>query len=114
MINYRTDRNNNPAAFTTDIAAQGGLLLGTDYVKGDPFTVGPNTYFTASLLGNPLQLTLKVIDAIGFYNKFHEQRWTYIGMPVWVWQKLDTEEKIKIVQFMYHHEGGTTLEHLFL
>ena len=37
---FRTDRNNNPTAFTTSVAAEAGLILGTDYAVGDPFEAG--------------------------------------------------------------------------
>ena len=30
---FRTDECNNPTALTTDIAKQGGLMLGKDYNK---------------------------------------------------------------------------------
>lgn len=47
----RTDRNSNPTAMTTDVAKTGGLVLGKDYVQGDPFIGGDGkTYYTAKLL----------------------------------------------------------------
>lgn len=110
---FRTDRNNNPVAFTTDIAKQAGLILGTDYAQGDPFTADGATYYTAKLLGDPLKLTITVIDKITFYNKTGRQRWIYIGIPPFIWKKLDLSDRIEIVYFMYRHEGGIELDHLF-
>lgn len=112
-MSARTDRNNNPAAITTDIAKQAGLVLGTDYEIGDPFTVGDNTYHTARLLGNPVALTIKVIDAIGYYTKSGGQRWTYIALPKFVWDSLTPELKKKVIGFHYQHEGGTEMAGLF-
>jgi hypothetical protein len=111
---FRTDRNNNPAAFTTDIAIQGGLVLGKDFTTGDPFVAGSHTYYTAKLLGDPVMATIKVIDAIGFYNKQSQQRWVYIGMPKWIWDGLAIRDKVQVVRFMYEHEGGTELRKFFV
>ncbi len=65
----RTDENNNPAAFTTDIATQGGLVEGTDYTRGTQFPPdehgNPVSLWTANLMGDPVALTIRVIDAIG-------------------------------------------------
>lgn len=114
-MSSRTDRNNNPTAFTTDIAKEGGLSLNSDYAFGDPFSVGSETFYTAKLIGNPLPLTIKVIDKIGFYTKGTgtNARWTYIAIPFWIWQTLTLEEKIHVIHDMYHCEGGTELESLF-
>jgi hypothetical protein len=113
MAEARTDRNNNPAAITTDIAKQGGLVEGTDYVQGDPFTVGPNTYFTAKLIGDPVQLTIRVIDRIGYYTRLGQQRWSYVGIPQFVWNSLDPPMKKKVIGFHYKNEGGTEMLQLF-
>lgn len=110
---FRTDKHNNPTAFTTAIAKQGGLIEGIDYEQGDIFHVGVHDYFTAKLLHDPLDLTIKVIDNLTFYSKWGV-RWIYIGIPDFIWKPLDKATKIKIVQFMYHHEGGTELEKLFV
>lgn len=112
-MSARTDRHNNPAAITTDIAKQGGLVLGTDYEVGDPFTVGDNTYHTARLLGDPIQLTIRVIDKIGYYTKSGGQRWTYIALPPFVWAALDPPTRKKVIGFHYAHEGGTEMAGLF-
>lgn len=112
MSAARTDRNNNPAAITTDIAAQGGLALGTEYEVGDKFP-DPSNLHTARLLGDPIQLTIRVIDKIGYYTKAGGQRWTYIAMPTFVWNALDPPTRKKVIGFHYQHEGGTEMKALF-
>lgn len=112
----RTDEHNNPTAFTTDIAKEAGLVLGTDYEAGRPFSVPGNTmktYYTARILGDPIALTIKVIDTIGFYTSHGDIRWIYIGIPKWIWDGLTREQKVKTIGFMYSHEGGTALKGLF-
>ena len=109
----RTDANNNPTAFTTDIAKSAGLVYGTDYVQGDPFTAGLITYFTAKLLGDPIAITIKVIDKIGFYTQPPHQRWTYIGIPYKLWLELAPDQKKYVIGYMYQNEGGTEMKSLF-
>ena len=106
----RTDNNNNPAAFTTDIAKQAGLIYNVDYAVGDSFGAG---LFTARLLGDPIALTIQVIDAIGYYTKFGSQRWIYIAMPKFIWNSLTYEQKRDVIGFHYQHEGGTEMKSLF-
>ena len=108
----RADRHNNPAAITTDVAKQGGLVEGTDYVAGDPFPA-PSTLVTAKLLGDPIQLTIRVIDKIGYYTKAGTPRWTYVSMPQFVWDTLEPPVKKKVIAFHYQHEVGTELKGLF-
>lgn len=117
-MTYRTDAHNNPTAFTTDIAKEAGLVLGTDYVQGDPFKVGESTYCTAKPLGDPVAITIRVIDAIGFYTALGSLRWEYIGMPKLVWLGLPREgikicSKRDVIGFMYQREGGTAMRSLF-
>jgi hypothetical protein len=112
-MSFRTDRNNNPTAFTTDIAREAGLIEHTDYERGDAFEVGPVTYFTAKILGDPIYVTIEVIDKLTFYTKGNKTRWTYIAIPQVLWSVLVFTWKKKIIQFMYHNEGGTAMEHLF-
>lgn len=111
-MSYRTDRNMNPAAFTVDIAKQAGLVEGTDYVAGDPFPP-PSTLVTAKLLGDPVQLTIRVIDAIGYYTKQGQARWTYISLPKFVWDSLTPDLKKHVIGFHYSREGGVALAPLF-
>lgn len=111
----RTDSHRNPTAFTTDIARQAGLVEGTDFTKGDPFGTGPNgpTFYTARIIGDPIQQTCRVINALGFYNKTGAQRWSYIAMPIEVWLNCGADLKIAIIGGMYHREGGTEMKNLF-
>jgi len=110
-MSFRTDRNNNPAAFIVDLAKQAGLVEGKDYVAGDPFpTVN---LVTAKLLGDPVQLTIRVIDAVGYYTKAGAPRWSYIALPKFVWDSLDAPTKKRVIGFHYQHEGGTEMKSLF-
>jgi len=108
----RTDRNNNPTAFTINIAKQGGLIEGIDYEKGDPFPNNPNLY-TARLIGDPISKTIEVIDRIGFYTNGGNQRWTHTAMSKAAWNKLSYDQKIDVVKKMYQYEGGNELASLF-
>ncbi len=107
----RTDANNNPTAFTTDLAHQAGLILGKDYNIGDPFD--GSLFHTAKLLDDPIILTIRLINAVGFYTQHGEQRWTYIGLPKFIWKALSSDQQRDIIGFMYRHEGGTAMRHLF-
>jgi hypothetical protein len=113
----RTDRNNNPAAFTVDVAKQAGLVEGVDYVPGDPFEVGmegrQQTYYTAHLLGDPVALTIRVIDAIGYFTANHVPRWSYIALPKALWDGLTPGQKVWVVGYHYQQEGGLTMKSLF-
>jgi len=111
----RTDRNRNPIAFTTAIAKEAGLVLGTDYVRGNSFggVPGGKGFFTASLLGDPVATCLRVIDTVGFYTKAGGQRWSYIGVPDFLWHVANDIERRRTVAFMYEHEGGTEMLGLF-
>ena len=108
----RTDNNNNPAAFTVDIAKQAGLVLGTDYVAGDPFPA-PSTLVTAKLLGDPVAITIRVIDAIGYRTKAGVPRWTYICLPKFIWKSLTAAQRLDVIGYHYQNEGGTTMRGLF-
>ncbi len=108
----RTDRNNNPAAIITDLAAQAGLVLGKDYEIGDKFP-DPSNLHTARLLGDPIQLTIRVIDAVGYYTKQGQPRWAYIAIPKFIWDALEAPVKKKVIGFHYQHEGGDAMKGLF-
>jgi hypothetical protein len=110
---FRTDQNNNPSAFTCNLAQQAGLVYGTDYVQGDPFTSGGVTYFTAKILVDPITTTIKLIDAVGYFTKFGTPRWTYIALPKFVWDSLAVDQKRDVIGFHYQHEGGETMRDLF-
>lgn len=112
---FRTDKNKNPTAFTTDIAHEAGLVEGTDYSQGDSFEVSGHEYFTACLLGDPLLLTIKVIDKLGFrvgHDPF-KPRWSYINMPYQLWSELTVAQKVQVIGSMYECEGGTEMRELF-
>ena len=105
----RTDRNNNPTAFTTDIARQAGLVEGVDYEKGEAFPDNPNL-FTAKIIGNPIDQTIKVIDKIGFTTQAGGTRWSYTnsipGANNSEWQNLSKEQKTAVIAQMYQYENG--------
>lgn len=131
MAETRADRHNNPTAMTTDVAKLGGLVEGTDYVQGDPFTwtdsaLQPHTSYTARLLGDPVALTVRVIDRVGFLTQSRGERWAYdsqISEVIWsylskesreslmrqMWRSLLYGEKVRVVAEMYRREGGTEL-----
>lgn len=106
----RTDRHNNPAAFTVDIAKQAGLVLGKDYTVGDAFPNNPSLK-TARLLGDPVAQTIKVIDRIGLYTQSGQPRWTYVNSIPGAknWNQLSNSQKVAFIKQMYSHEGGTAL-----
>ena len=122
---YRTDAHRNPTALTTDIAKEAGLLDGVEYIQGEPFTVpapgkeGPltQTLYTARLIGDPIALTIRVIDRIGFFAgtwpKVYGQRWNYIAIPKEVWLELSPADKAAVIGGMYNREGGTEMNNLF-
>ena len=111
---FRTDTHNNPTAFTTDIAKEAGLKLGTEYTQGDPFGGhGEPVYYTARLIGDPIALTIRVIDAIGFITSKGFQRWMYICFPHFVWMEISQLDKLDVIGWMYQREGGVTMRSLF-
>ena len=111
---FRTDRNNNPTAMTTDVAKSLGLVEGTDYVKGDSFKGDDGqTYYTAKLLGDPIDTTIKALDTAAangtgaFYTASGAQRWTHTGISDSDWQNMSADQKRQTVIDMYHKEGGS-------
>lgn len=115
MSTFRTDRNNNPTAFTTDIAKEGGLVFGQDFTQGESFGAGGGQLFTAKLIGDPIALTVRVIDKIGFRvgSDPFKPRWTYINLPYDIWKSLAAAQKAQVIGDMYKCEGGTEMAHLF-
>jgi len=109
----RTDDHNNPTAMTTAVALLGGLILGTDFEIGEPFDVAGFEFHTARLIGNPLNLTIKVIDKIGFITKGGSPRWEYIRFPHFVWLSFEQSTKVDVIGWMYEHEGGSLMRALF-
>jgi hypothetical protein len=114
-MNFRTDINKNPTAFSVDVAHQAGLVLVKDYVNGSAFPDDPGM-FTAHLLGDPIQITIRVIDALGFVtfrNAPGTARWNYVILPMFIWRELSPPQKRDVIGFMYRHEGGTAMVSLF-
>lgn len=109
----RTDSHNNPTAMTVDIAKQAGLTQGVDYQIGDPFTASGHIFYTARLLGDPIAITIRVIDKIGYFTQGGNPRWIYIALPKFIWNALTPDEKRDVVGFHYQHEGGTAMRGLF-
>lgn len=112
----RTDRHRNPAAIITELAVQAKLVLRTDYEVGEAFQVGAKVYYTALFLGDPLQLTLRVIDAVGFFTKGGAPRWAYqdgpLGIPTAIWRTFNAAQRKAVVAYLYAHEGGTEMKDL--
>lgn len=109
----RTDDNHNPTAFTTDVAHEGGLVLAKDYTQGTQFPP-PDKLFTAYILGDPVAITIRLIDNIGFYTSAGVARWGYMGkFPHFIWLQLTAKQKRDVIGFMYQYEGGTGMRHLF-
>ncbi len=113
MSTFRTDTHNNPTAFTTDVAAEAHLKIESDYTQGDSFIVGGHIYHTARLIGDPIALTIRVIDALSFATKIGTSRWGYIEMPKFTWDLLTAPQKRDVIGWMYQREGGTAMRHLF-
>ena len=108
---FRTDENNNPAAVATAVAAM-GLIEGKEWVYGEPFGDGSGLV-TAKLIGDPIALTIKLIDAVGYYTKLGLPRWNYIAIPGFDWHAKTFEQKRDIIGFHYQREGGTAMQRLF-
>lgn len=106
VYGMRTDRHNNPTAFTTDVAKSFGLVEGVDYTKGDPFPNNPDM-FTARLIGDGIAVTIKGIDEGGFYTEAGQQRWTHTAMSNEAWHALNYEGKRNVIMDMYKNEGGS-------
>lgn len=120
---FRTDSHNNPTAFTTDVAAEAHLTEGKDYTKGDPFKVdysngaftGQMILYTARLIGDPIAITIRVIDHLSFMTLHNVpvSRWGYITIPKLTWDSLTAPQKRDVIGWMYQREGGTEMRHLF-
>lgn len=110
----RTERNNNPTAMTTDVAKMLGWELGVDYEVWDAFvTASWQTLYTAKLIGDPIETTIRLIDrwiANGidpFYRANWQPRWTYIS-KIWItkekWQQMSPAEKADVIAKMLKYE----------
>jgi len=113
---YRTDKHNNPTAFTESVALLGKLIPGTEFTQGDSFQSGGETYYTAKLIGDPIELTIRVIDRIGFHTLGGKPRWVYpdfVGLPSFLWASFTFEQKRDVIGFMYRREAGVAMRGLF-
>jgi hypothetical protein len=115
---FRTDRNLNPTAMTTDVARSLGMVEGKDFVQGDPFTsASGKTLYTAKMLVptgvDAIANTVRQFDeavASGknlFSTKSGTPRWTHTSMTNQQWSSLSEEEKRAAVEKMYKNEGGS-------
>lgn len=117
-MSYRTDRHRNPAAFTTALAKQAALQYGVDYVQGEMFPghetlpAGQRMY-TAKILGDPIQVTIKLIDRVGYFTNEGRRRWSYIDVKKFIWRMLTWEQKRDIIGYHYRNEGGVAMRALF-
>lgn len=110
----RTDRNNNPTAMTTDVAKTLWLQEWVDYEVGDPFTTGSwSTLYTARLLGDPIETTIKWLDIAAndpnksaFLTGGWAPRWTHTSMTDQERASLDSAGKVAVVTEMYRREWG--------
>jgi hypothetical protein len=109
---FRTDENNNPTAFTTAIAAEAGLVQHVDYEQGTQFPDGEQLW-TAKLLGDPIAITIRVINTLGFVTATGALRWTYIMIQHGLWTRLTVKQKTDVIGIMYVLEGGTAMAGLF-
>lgn len=104
----RTDRNNNPTAMTTAAAKAMGLVAGVDYAQGDSFTDSSGkTLYTAKLIGNPVQKTIKALDKGTFFTSTGQPRWTHTAIPQSQWLAMTDQQKEAVVKSMYQKEGGS-------
>ena len=113
----RADAHNNPTAFTVAIARQAGLKQHEEFTYGEVF---PGVNFpakddeiTARLIGDPLEITIRVIDQVGFYTRGSQLRWNYVAIPREVWLNLSPIFKAGVISGMYNREGGIEMRNLF-
>lgn len=111
QLQGRANRNNNPTAMTTDVAKTLGMVEWVDYVRGDPFSSGSGTLYTAKLLGNGVETTINAFDRIAqdpnkkiFYTSGSRQRRTHTAMSDEERLGLSQEDKAKVIQRMYNNE----------
>ncbi len=86
-----------------------GLTQGVDYVQGDPFTTASGqTLYTAKLLGDPIETTIRGLDNAGLYTVSGAPRWSYLDKipDAKNWDNLDYDQKVEVVKQMYKFEGG--------
>ncbi|MGH7484587.1 MAG: hypothetical protein ACREMY_03140 [bacterium] len=79
---------------------------------GDVLTKGGILY-TARLIGDPVALTIRVIDKLGFLTVHGVHRWLSTAMPHFIWLTLTRAQKRDVIGWMYEFEGGTEMRLLF-
>lgn len=108
-LGFRTDRNNNPTAMIYAPSFNKALdEAGIAYSKGDVFP--DNSKLHTIKFDTPadgINGAIAVIDNLGFYTSYGQQRWTHTAMPQSQWNRLTPEQKIGVVKNMYQKEGGS-------
>jgi len=106
----RTERNNNPTAMITAYAKQLWWIEWVDYEVWDSWTNDKwQTYYTAKLIGDPIEKTIELLDRWVANNVKQNvfTAWTY-RKDLWMnnekWSKLSHEEKQNVVLKMLQHE----------
>jgi len=110
----RTERNNNPTAMITAYAKQLWGIEWVDYVQWDSFTSTDenwvtHTYYTAKLIGDPIDKTIELIDRWVANNAKQNvfSAWSY-AKDLWMtnekWKNMDREEKEALILKMLQHE----------
>lgn len=113
IAKMRTERNNNPTAMITDVAKSLWWVEGVDYVVWDSWKNNEwKTYYTAKLLWDPIDTTIKLLDNAAktwkwaFYTAGWKQRWTHTAMTDDAWLKLSNDQKKQVVLNMLQREWG--------
>ena len=110
----RTERNNNPTAMTTDVAKMLWGELWVDYEIWDSFLTSDwKTLYTAKLIGDPIETTIRLIDRWilngidPFYRANWQPRWSYLS-KIWItkdkWMNMDDNEKWEVIKQMLKYE----------
>ncbi len=110
----RTERNNNPTAMITAYAKQLWGVEWVDYVQWDSFTSTDenwvtHTYYTAKLIGDPMDKTIELIDRWVANNAKQNvfSAWSY-AKDLWMtnekWKNMSREEKEALILKMLQHE----------
>jgi hypothetical protein len=58
-------------------------------------------------------VTIRVIDAVGYYTRQGKPRWDYIAIPKFLWNSLTADQKRDVIGFHYMREGGQEMRGLF-
>lgn len=111
----RTERNNNPTAMITEYAKQLWGIEWVDYIQWDSFTSTDanwvtHTYYTAKLLGDPIETTIRLLDrwVENGVKKNVFSAWSYanqLGMTNDKWKNMSKDEKEALILKMLQHEG---------